>query len=296
MRKIIVLLLIFFIFAKFANHIYGQTMVENKIIYEQKGTRSQKINGYLYVNRTLLPDVFQTVNFRGKTYEFCQSVNPWGNEGYLPAGIKQNVASAKEKISPRDLQKGWYLGNKLLSETPADWLYVTWEGNGAFVSASKIDSFIEESQLPYIRKSQSEHHRTPLFFELYQNWALNCPEKEDKNFILDLADMEIKNPACDTTTYERVLQCWAFFKQWDRMIAALKNSKFIESYILRNANPVDIVKGIVQQFPDTYNARINECLNQTSSIILGLKPAKEKYGYEHDFKLISDGIKALMKL
>lgn len=129
-------------------------MVENKIVYEQKGTRSQKISGFLYVNHKIISDVFRLVHVQGKTYEFCQSLNPWGNEGYLPSEKKLDIASTMDKISTTDMQKGWYLGDKSFNGTPDDWLYLKWEANSAFVSPDKIESFVLELNLtPISRKS-----------------------------------------------------------------------------------------------------------------------------------------------
>lgn len=276
------------------NYIIAQTIVESKIIYENKGTPTQKKNGFLYANNILLPDVFEQVYFQGRMYEFTTSQNQKGNEGYFPSTTNLLIVVLAEKIQKDILAKGWYLGDKLYKGTPEDWIYVKWKKGSAFVSSTKIESFIAEQNLPYLNRTKSNKPEDRPLNKFFQAWFNNSPEKEDKQFIIDLANLEIKNPDCEVSTYENVIKCWIYFEEWDNILTELKTKKFIESYLLCNSDPIGIVRKITTKIPQSYTNTMNECLNECSTILSNLKVEKI-CGFEHNYRFLSTGIKKLMR-
>jgi hypothetical protein len=134
-------------------------LLDEKITYSNKGTRSEASHHDLLVNGKAIPDTFRLVWQEGRLYRFHQRRHIWGSDGYVPlreapAGIPQS----DKTISDQDTKRKWYLGSARLIDTPLHWAYVEWEGGAAFVDPIMLNLFAEKQGLPIIKRSTMENY------------------------------------------------------------------------------------------------------------------------------------------
>ena len=128
-------------------------VLEHRITYSHKNTRSEARHGHLLINGYEIPDIFSLVIFQESVFKFYQRKQIWGMDGYFPVDKTAGISSIEESsadIGPDVMSKGWYEGKEKLAGTPADWLYVEWKEGAAFLSSEKIKNFASEHNLETI--------------------------------------------------------------------------------------------------------------------------------------------------
>lgn len=139
------------------------TQYSHEYTYTAKGSRSEAQHGHLYIDNEELPWVFEKVVFQDKAFEFVTRSNAWGTDGYHPLTSQIIVKNSTQTCSTMQLEKGYYLNNKRLTGTPADWFYVEWTGRkSAFVSPEKVNELIHEQKIKIKSGSSQLLLRKPL--------------------------------------------------------------------------------------------------------------------------------------
>lgn len=124
-------------------------IIEHKISYSQRGTRSEALHGDLYVAGEKIPDVFFLVISRDQGFEFFQRYHIWGRDGYMRVKYdpKKEYSLSDQSISREALNKGYYLSDSKLQNTPDSWLFVKWDNGSAFVSPDSLYELIRDLDL-----------------------------------------------------------------------------------------------------------------------------------------------------
>ncbi len=129
-----------------------ETVLEHRITYDAKGTRSESRHGYLYVDGNAVPDVFQLVYDGQKYYSFRTRSNMWGDDGYHVAYRDLEIPRSDKSVTAQEFDRGWYLGKKKKSGTPKHWIYVEWNQESAFTAPSALTSMAEDLNLRPINR------------------------------------------------------------------------------------------------------------------------------------------------
>ncbi len=127
--------------------------LEEKILYSNKGSRSEARHHYLVLDHHDIPDVYSLVYQEGQVYRFLQREHPWGDDGYFPVPEKLEIAQSSHSISDQEIMRKYYTGKKRKAGTPDHWLYVEWKDGAAFMDAVVVQEFAEEKKLPTIPRA-----------------------------------------------------------------------------------------------------------------------------------------------
>ena len=131
----------------------GVAALEHKISYSRKGTRSEAQHGYLYFDKTALPDVFEYVRQDDQAWSFHARRNIWGLDGYHTAEVI-SIPDLGQGIGQADLERGWYRAPGRLGGTPTDWLHVKWGTNSAFVAPASIQALVTALKPPRLARDR----------------------------------------------------------------------------------------------------------------------------------------------
>jgi hypothetical protein len=115
--------------------------VTHKIKYENQGTRSEREDGYLYVDNYIIPDLFTFIQFQNDAYSFAINTKRFGKTGYHLSEVK-NFEVDSTDLTINEKENGWYLGRKLKPGVSSCWTYVEWNGGAAFINTEKIEKII----------------------------------------------------------------------------------------------------------------------------------------------------------
>lgn len=132
-------------------------LLEEKVTYSNKGSRSEASHHYLVVNDEAIPDTFWLVWQEGRLYRFHTRQHMWGTDGYvLTNEEKYSVKKSKKVVSDTDLQRKWYVGKEWLQNTPDHWVYVEWLDGAAVVDPIALSALAKELKLPVISRGSKE--------------------------------------------------------------------------------------------------------------------------------------------
>ncbi len=107
-----------------------------------KGTRSERIDGYVYVNEYTIPDLFIFIQQKDNAYTFASNTKRFGKTGYHRIDVK-TITGSDAEIGQEEIDRGWYLGSEKKKNTSSCWIYVQWNGGSAFIDSDKIQSIVE---------------------------------------------------------------------------------------------------------------------------------------------------------
>ncbi len=125
--------------------------------YSHKGTKSEARHGFLEINGKNIPDVFRYVKTNQGEYKFFQRTNMWGNDGYHP--IKKSEIKIKTingQMSEAAIKNKYYIASYKFKNTPANWIFVAWDKEKAFVSPEKLFGFIKIFNLKKISRMTND--------------------------------------------------------------------------------------------------------------------------------------------
>ncbi len=140
MKKLKYILLILIAFTACASTI----QVNHDISYDKKGTRSERRNGELIVNKVKIPPVFDSVTVDNKSYILITRPHIFGDHGYFPSPDKIAAESSPETLSKEQVNRGFYISEKQYKNTPQTWFYVKWDNTGAFIDSARIKEVLNQ--------------------------------------------------------------------------------------------------------------------------------------------------------
>ncbi len=116
------------------------------VSYQNRGTRSELRIGSLSVHGYRIPYVFDHVITKDESYKNIIRYAPFGNHGYFPAAKEEiRLFETQTPFTEKDRERGFYLSaQNHFSGTPKTWIYVQWNGSGAFVDTSRIESVMNQ--------------------------------------------------------------------------------------------------------------------------------------------------------
>lgn len=129
---------------------------KHEVEITHKGSRSEGSVSRLFYRYTEIPAVFECVNIGGSIFEYSPMENIWDNSGYIAAGeTVYPELSADILINSGELKRGWYESKAELIKkaTPPEWIHVTAEDVGLWISPDKISEMIIIYKLSGIDKS-----------------------------------------------------------------------------------------------------------------------------------------------
>lgn len=130
----------------------SDTVLDHSITYRSKGTRSEARDGHLSYKGSTIPDLFTFIRDSKAEYRFYIRKNMWGNGGYFPVESSGKEKSSENTASDSELERGWYEGEKRLSNTPSTWIYVEWENGHAYTAPESIESMAKALNLQKIQR------------------------------------------------------------------------------------------------------------------------------------------------
>lgn len=130
--------------------------VENQVVREKPGTRSEISHGSLIVDGVRLPDTFRQVVADGVEYVFLKRIHLWGQDGYFPTRRIVEFTTSDSPVTESELARGWYDGDSLRPGTPKSWIYVRWEHGARFVAPSAIGALVRAESLEDIERFVDE--------------------------------------------------------------------------------------------------------------------------------------------
>lgn len=122
--------------------------VEHEITYTAKGTRSEARHGHLKIDGQEVPWAFSQIAVGGAAYRLRFRTEMWGDDGYHRDPSAVLPPESPLEMSEEAAAQGYYCGSQRLRATPANWLYVRWDGRSAFVAADRIGRLIEDFGIP----------------------------------------------------------------------------------------------------------------------------------------------------
>lgn len=132
-------------------------LLEEKVTYSNKGSRSEASHHYLLVNDEAIPDTFWVVWQEGRLYRFHTRKHMWGTDGYVLTNDEAFVIKrSKKTISDADTKRKWYIGKERLQNTPEHWVYVEWKDEAAFVDPIALHWIAKELKLPVISRGDKD--------------------------------------------------------------------------------------------------------------------------------------------
>jgi hypothetical protein len=135
-------------------------LLEHRISYSAKGSRSEARHGSLFFQGEAVPDVYETVADDGITYRFRTRQQMWGDDGYHPGAPVEPAPASQDAFQTADRNTGWYHGPHKKPGTPVNWVYVEWSNGRAFVAPDQLDALADTKNLPPI--SRIARQRIPL--------------------------------------------------------------------------------------------------------------------------------------
>lgn len=136
-------------------------VLEHRISYSAKGTRSEARHGALFYKGQAVPDVYEAVVDHQVTYRFRTRNEMWGDDGYHPGPRLDPAPPVEEGFRPADRETGWYSSSGRKPGTPADWVYVEWSGGSAFVAPDRLGVLAESQNLNPISRIGREQLLLP---------------------------------------------------------------------------------------------------------------------------------------
>ncbi len=122
------------------------THINHHQTYTAKGTRSEASHGHLVVNERELPWIFNKIAHNGVSYSMHYKKHAWGADGYQRDTLPFKPQVTSKTITKEQLNRGYYINNKRLKQTPTNWIFVQWQ-KSAFVHPNKIDYLIKEYKI-----------------------------------------------------------------------------------------------------------------------------------------------------
>ncbi len=148
MKKIILLsmLLLTFISCKAleVNSQEKEAILKHEVTYTNKGTKSEGTVGKLKYKDKYIPTIFSYVTDSVNSYMFVINKTLWGQHQYFPMSERLYISISEKEISVDELDKGFYLGNFKLKNTPNSWIKVSWAGESAFIDINRIFDVLKE--------------------------------------------------------------------------------------------------------------------------------------------------------
>ncbi len=136
--------------------------LDHTITYTAKGSRSEAQHGHLWVDGEELPKVFTRVSRGQLSYRLHQRQNLWGADGYHPETPAVLPTASSDVMPIIARERGYYLGEKRLKDTPEDWLCVEWgQSQRAFVAPKSIENFIATHKLRPMSNMEMMEHPEP---------------------------------------------------------------------------------------------------------------------------------------
>lgn len=119
------------------------TLLLNHVVkIQNKGTRSERQDGYLQIKEYTLPDLFVFVQQDGKAFSFSVNTKRFGRTGYHITNTIELQVSNKF-ITEEEKERGWYIGSALKVNTPRCWLFVQWNGGSAYIDPQKAETTLD---------------------------------------------------------------------------------------------------------------------------------------------------------
>ena len=121
-----------------------EAILKHEVTYTNKGTKAEGKVGKLKYNGEYIPTIFSYITDSDKSYVFTVNKTIWGEHQYFPMKERLYVSISEKEISVDELDKGFYLGNFKLKNTPNSWIKVSWAGESAFIDINRIFDVLKE--------------------------------------------------------------------------------------------------------------------------------------------------------
>ena len=121
-----------------------EAILKHEVTYTNKGTKSEGTVGKLKYNDKYIPTIFSYITDSVNSYIFVANKTLWGQHQYFPMSEKIYISVSEKEITKEELNKGFYLGNFKLINTPNSWIKVYWAGESAFIDINRIFDVLKE--------------------------------------------------------------------------------------------------------------------------------------------------------
>lgn len=122
------------------------------------------------------------------------------------------------------------------------------------------------------------------------DWFREGNAPMDRKLINEIHALILDCDPIGVLTYRNILDRWQIFGEWEKVLAQMKNRKYVDYYLLHYEKPVDYLKDFAKQFPRKLESARKVALTELAGIVKKTKVDEKKHGWKHNMVDVSQGI------